>query len=259
MDKFGLLSFLGNKKKPTKHESKFTIEGTVIPITIYFERRNNVRFSFGRQRAYCRMPFLMLPTEKEKHLKRFEEWVTKQFNSSPKLQHQFIRKQYQNNDQITVGKYTYTIFIQFEDRKSHSGAIKGTDIFLKLSPNDLEEDRQKAIRHLLSRTIAHHQLPEIKQRVDYWNQHYFQKPINGIRIKLNQSNWGSCSSKGNINLSSRLLFAPDEVVDYVIVHELAHLIEMNHSPQFWKVVEDVMPDYQLKEKWLTQNGHLCRF
>ena len=73
-------------------------------------------------------------------------------------------------------------------------------------------------------------------------------------MKYNHSNWGSCSSKGNINLSTRLLFAPDDVIDYVIIHELAHRIEMNHSPRFWKLVSDAMPDYKEKEKWLKVHG-----
>ena len=57
--------------------------------------------------------------------------------------------------------------------------------------------------------------------------------IKGIFLKYNHSNWGSCSHNGNINLSTRLLFAPEAVQDYVIVHELAHLVEPNHSDRFW--------------------------
>ena len=67
------------------------------------------------------------------------------------------------------------------------------------------------------------------------------------------------TSKRNINLSSRLLFAPRDVLDYVIIHELSHLKEMNHSPRFWKIVENVMPNYLEKERWLTNFGNTLRF
>ncbi|MDV7393186.1 M48 family metallopeptidase, partial [Arthrospira platensis SPKY1] len=77
--------------------------------------------------------------------------------------------------------------------------------------------------------------------------------------KYNSSNWGSCSSGRNINLSTRLLFAPPAVQDYVIIHELAHLVELNHSDRFWKLVSEIMPDYEEKEKWLKEYGHLCEF
>ena len=62
-----------------------------------------------------------------------------------------------------------------------------------------------------------------------------------------------------MNLSTRLLFAPKDVIDYVIIHELAHLYEMNHSKKFWNIVSQVMPNYKEKEKWLSKNGRLCDF
>ena len=65
-----------------------------------------------------------------------------------------------------------------------------------------------------------------------------------IRISDARHRWGSCSAKGSINLSWRLITLPDELSDYVIVHELAHLRELNHSPRFWTLVESVMPDYR---------------
>ena len=99
---------------------------------------------------------------------------------------------------------------------------------------------------------------QIKE-VHFNNTKYFQEEINTIRFKNNQSNWGSCSSKKNLNFSTRLLFAPQEAIDYVIVHELAHLKELNHSPKFWKIVADVMPNYKEQEAWLKANGHLCQF
>lgn len=102
-------------------------------------------------------------------------------------------------------------------------------------------------------------LPEIRKRVFELNDLYFQQPIQDVRLKYNSTNWGSCSAGRNINLSTRLLFAPDDVRDYVIIHELAHLVELNHSDRFWKLVSEVMPDYEEKEKWLRKNGHLCEF
>jgi len=86
------------------------------------------------------------------------------------------------------------------------------------------------------------------------NERHFQQPIDQVRLKYNHSNWGSCSNKGNINLSTRLLFAPPEVIDYVIIHELAHRLEMNHSPRFWKLVADAMPNYREQERWLKEHG-----
>ena len=75
-----------------------------------------------------------------------------------------------------------------------------------------------------------------------------------IRVTSARTRWGSCSSMGNLNFTWRLVMAPPEVIDYVVVHELAHLRVNNHSKEFWKQVERIMPDYKQRLKWLKENG-----
>ncbi len=75
-----------------------------------------------------------------------------------------------------------------------------------------------------------------------------------VTIKEQKTRWGSCSSKGNINLNWKLIMADSEILDYVVVHELCHLKEMNHSVKFWKLVESVFPGYKAHRTWLKQNG-----
>ena len=66
--------------------------------------------------------------------------------------------------------------------------------------------------------------------------------------------WGSCTSRGKVNLHWASVLLPPSVVDYLIVHELAHLREPNHSPRFWATVERAMPDYRDRKRWLAENG-----
>ncbi len=80
------------------------------------------------------------------------------------------------------------------------------------------------------------------------------KDINKITIRSQKSRWGSCSSQGNISLSWRLLLAPYDVAAYVCAHEVAHLEEMNHSADFWKIVADMSPHYKEHIKWLKEKG-----
>ena len=77
-----------------------------------------------------------------------------------------------------------------------------------------------------------------------------------ITIRDQKTRWGSCSGKGNLNFNWRLVLAPQKVLDYVVIHELAHRKEMNHSPRFWRLVEEAMPDYRQQKKWLKANGEL---
>lgn len=75
-----------------------------------------------------------------------------------------------------------------------------------------------------------------------------------ITIRNQKSRWGSCSSRGNLNFNCLLMLTPPEIIDYVVVHELCHRLEMNHSRYFWEEVERVMPDYKSRRKWLKDNG-----
>jgi len=76
-----------------------------------------------------------------------------------------------------------------------------------------------------------------------------------IKVGHALKRWGSCSSQKNLNFSWRLMMAPIEVINYVIVHELAHLLHLNHSATFWRQVEKMMPDYSVYRQWLKSYGH----
>ena len=101
--------------------------------------------------------------------------------------------------------------------------------------------------------LAEKALEYIPKRVSY-----FAKQIGvtygKITIRNQKTRWGSCSSKGNLNFNCLLMLTPPEVIDYVVVHELCHRKEMNHSGAFWAEVEKVIPDYKEQIKWLKENG-----
>lgn len=101
--------------------------------------------------------------------------------------------------------------------------------------------------------LADKALQYIPKRVSY-----FAKQIGvtygKIKIRNQKTRWGSCSSKGNLNFNCLLMLTPPEVIDYVVVHELCHRKEMNHSRVFWVEVEKVLPNYKEQVKWLKENG-----
>ena len=91
----------------------------------------------------------------------------------------------------------------------------------------------------------------LKERTDYYAK-IMRASYNRITVTSAKTRFGSCSSKGNISYSYRLMLYPSEAIDYVVVHELAHLREMNHSPAFYKIVESVLPDYKARRKLLKK-------
>ncbi|MEL6924902.1 MAG: M48 family metallopeptidase [Bacteroidota bacterium] len=243
----------------TVQKTYLKIQGKPVPAKVYHERRNNVRASIGKKAVILRMPLRLNQGQQKEQLVWFADWVEKQFAKDPHLHTRFFGRQYSSGDQINVGQKEYTLHFETTHNKTHHARLANGVIYLKLSDGDNPAHLQKSIKHLLSRVIGQDQLPQVTRRVNELNNMYFRQPVKSVNLKYNQSNWGSCSSKGNINLSTRLLFAPPEVIDYVIIHELAHLIELNHSDRFWKLVSDAMPDYKQKEEWLKRYGGLCQF
>ncbi|MFN7118406.1 MAG: M48 family metallopeptidase [Saprospiraceae bacterium] len=240
-----------------KMEEWFSLEidGKKIPARVIRESRRSIRMSTAKEAVVLRLPLQLTPQEQNTYLDKFKYWLEKQAKAHPALLERFVTKDYQDGDTLVVGTRPYLIKKSYSDKKSSSGKLKNGIITLNLS----QKASQKTIGNLISRLVAKDYLAEIIKRTQELNARYFRKPINSIVLKNLHSRWGSCSSKGNVNLSTRLLFAPQDVQDYVIIHELAHLVEMNHSPRFWKLVADAMPDYKTKEKWLKAHGEQCRF
>ena len=120
----------------------------------------------------------------------------------------------------------------------------GTSFYM---PPGLRTDQIKATCVKLYRRLA---LIHFENRVSYYSKIMGVTP-SAVKVNSAKTRWGSCSSKKSINFSWRLALADDDVIDYVVVHELAHLKEMNHSPRFWKLVEEILPnrkDYRKRLK-----------
>jgi len=97
---------------------------------------------------------------------------------------------------------------------------------------------------------AKYQIPNVVQK---WSAE-MQAKFNQIRIKNTKTRWGSCSSKNNLNFHYKLILFPPEVLEYVVIHELAHVFQKNHSAKFWKIVEEYCPNYKLHRNWLKTEG-----
>ncbi len=239
-------------------------DGHVVPLRIHRERRNGFRMSVGQDAVIVRLPLALDGSGEAKAAAFIGENLEKWLKKNPDLLARFSKKKYQNGDQILVGERAYQLeIVESNDRKSHGAKLlRGRVVSIELSAPDSETGKQNAISTLLSRVVAADFLPEMTRRVLEINEIFFKKfnkHIKSVRLKNNSSNWGSCSSSGNLNFSTRLLFAPADVVDYVIIHELAHLIELNHSDRFWQLVYDAMPDYREKEIWLSKNSANMKF
>ena len=93
----------------------------------------------------------------------------------------------------------------------------------------------------------------IPQKVEYFAKRIGVKPAK-ITVRNQKTRWGSCSKSGSISINCLVMLMPGPVIDYVVVHELCHIKEMNHSKSFWREVERIIPDYKQRQNWLKENG-----
>jgi predicted metal-dependent hydrolase len=221
--------------------SYLLIEGRSLPLVVR-ETRKAKRYTLRLRPEAAGEVVLTLPRYySKKHVLGFIEqskpWLAKQIaKRTPKLAY--------------VDGMVLPIFgKQYELRHKSSGSFRswwGNDHLLIHSPTDkFEHFVQKSLHQVAKQFLR-------ERTTHYANQ--LSKSVNRISLKDTRSRWGSCTADGNISYSWRLIFAPEQVADYVCAHEVAHLVELNHSLKFWKIVEEFCPDYQIFRQWLRQNG-----
>ena len=124
---------------------------------------------------------------------------------------------------------------------------------IKVGNDVTENKRRKRIKEEIIRWYRKHAQVKIRERVEKYQSQVGVEP-NRIKVKKQRKRWGSCSSLGNLNFNWKLIMAPMSVVDYIVVHELAHLKHPNHSKDFWQLVEAIISNYKEKQEWLRING-----
>ncbi len=238
----------------------FTFDGVRVPVRIKKDWRNSIRYSITKTSVNIILPKHYVGALLTTEIEKLQRWCIEQFREKPELFNRFRGIVYEDKEFIHVYNADFQLLINKEDRKTASARIsRDHRVHIGLPKGLTQQQEAKLTGKVLSRVFSSYFLKDMSDRVHYFNNLHFHEHIESVRLKNNASNWGSCSTDNNINLSSRLLFAPQDVIDYVIVHELSHLKEMNHSAAFWNIVRAIMPDYKEKEKWLEVNGESLRF
>lgn len=233
------------------------IKGYPIPLKVVAEPRSNGRVAFGKRHVILRYPDSLFAKSEAYYIEWATDWLENCHDKNPQAFVRYTGQNYGDGDTITIYQQTFKLHIDLVSSDKGFINVKKSDLYISI-PDDLNlHDQVEMRRRLMSRFTAKYFLKDIKKRVNSINDQMFGKEIAAIRLKYNRSNWGSCSTKNNINLSTRLLLAPYEAIDYVIIHELCHLIEMNHSPAFYREVAKRCPDYRKQEAWL--NSNYCDF
>lgn len=237
--------------KPLKTEVyKLTYEsGQSIDIERIVTKRRNMAikvFPDGRVKIYApsRYPASACAT----FLESKKEWIKKHNLLG-------VEKQRRTQKNYQTGELHLYMGMSFPLDKKWKNGIKKPSV--QLEENALvvclPEEGQPAIKEILEKWYRVQAKEVFLARLAHYTAITGLKP-NRVTIKAQKTRWGSCSGKKNLNLNWHCIKAPIEIVDYVIVHELCHLVHMNHSTEFWNLVRQMMPDFEWRRKWLKNNG-----
>jgi len=195
-----------------------------------------------------RAPKYTLKYQIEKLINQHKNWIEKQISTAKK-----VNKNYKQNAYYIFGKeYTLSTFSTVKKRPFIK-LNEEASVLEVYSKTPLSINEQKKLIKNFYKTLAR---SYFIQRLELYSLAMKLKP-NKLFIKSQKSLWGSCSSKNNINLNLKLLVYPKEIIDYVIIHELAHIKHKNHKKEFWDLVKLYYPDYknakrQLKNKLMRR-------
>jgi len=121
----------------------------------------------------------------------------------------------------------------------------------------IPKNRQNNTKDIFENWYKKKALEKITQRIKFFSK-YNNFAYKKIKLSNANTRWGTCGKNNNLIFSWKLIMAPLKVIDYVVVHELAHLIHKNHSPNFWKEVKLILPNYKKERAWLKNNGYLLK-
>ncbi|MER2061126.1 MAG: SprT family zinc-dependent metalloprotease [Niallia sp.] len=160
-----------------------------------------------------------------------------------------LEKVYENNESFLYLGNTYPIQI-VQDITITQERVEFDNEALHIYVQ--HHDKGK-IKQLLRRYYYQRSKALVDERVSFYQSNFKTKP-RSIRITDSKTNWGTCDSNFQLTFNWRLAMAPLEVIDYVVVHEMCHMVHLNHDRSFWRLVGKLMPDYKEKENWLAMSS-----
>ncbi|ELC8442353.1 M48 family metallopeptidase [Clostridium perfringens] len=184
-----------------------------------------------------------------KYVKTKGKWIVEKQENAKIISSKKIKREFVDGESFMYLGEEYLLKIRYNQfLKGVSVSLIGEKLVVDIAKYDREKIK-KAIE-LWYREVG---LKIIKERVDYYSKFYPLKP-RSIRVKEQKRRWGSCTYYNDLLFNWRCIMAPIEVLDYIVVHEMTHMIHKNHSKNYWEAVAKVMPDYKEKNNWLKANG-----
>lgn len=176
-------------------------------------------------------------------------WITGKLFEFKDVKYRRREKEYINGESFMYLGRNYSLTIRI-NKKLHKPIVRlYQGKFIVETPGN----NQALLKNAMESWYRKKTLEKVTEKIEYYTPYFNVKP-NLIKVKEQKKRWASCSSNRNLMFNWRCSMAPSNVLDYIIVHEMCHMIHLNHSRKFWDLLERIMPDYKDRKEWLKNNG-----
>ena len=210
-------------------------------------RRNSVALIVKDNTLYVKAPFYISENRINNIITIKNKWIAKKFAEDKILRGQPIIK-YNNGDILLFKGKQYKLNV----KEFSSNRVELTNNFLNIYINGSYQNKG-IIKDTLFKWYFFESEYNLNKTVNYY-KNLMEVSVNNIKISEYKSKWGSCNKTKKLTFDWRIIMAPEQVIRYLVVHELSHIRHPNHSPSFWSNVESFMPNFNIHRKWLSKNG-----
>jgi predicted metal-dependent hydrolase len=221
-----------------------------IPYTLKKSRKRRKTISLqisDKSELVIAAPHFTPISEINRFVQEKQNWISKAIQKHKEALIKNRAKEYITGEHFYYLGESYPLEVFFEPLENAGVVFWGNRFFLNA------QEKKDLRKHYFVLWYKKKAREYIGGRVDFYSKMLKLQP-GSLKITSAESRWGSCSEDDNLAFSFRLIMAPPLVIDYVIVHELMHIKEKNHSAKFWQLVESVMPQYKLHRRWLKDNN-----
>lgn len=230
-------------------DSTYTYKEATISFTLIYKKRKSLGIYLD---VYGNIELRVPKNTKDEQIVKMLEskwsWIIEKQSEMKERTKGFKKKAYVDDEEFLFMGQSYPIKFMIE--------VGIKEMSVRLLEDYLEvripEHDEEIIKKLLTRFYKQQCKKLVESRVRFYQANFKTKPKT-IKISSNKKNWGSCNSLREMTFNWRLAMAPIDVIDYVVIHEMCHMVHMNHDRSFWRLVGKYMPDYEEKQLWLSQS------
>ena len=234
--------------KKTANDNPKVLRVDDISVEVIRSRRKSLSLEVGQGGIKARAPLRMSEHAIQQFIRSKQNWLRKHLRNQPQPS---APLRLVDGCELPLLGNLYTL--RLAQGRSPIKLNNDRQIVLPVTQSHLP--LKETIRNKLEGWYKHQALTHLQAKVAYFAPMLGVKDVaDSIKVKHYKRRWGSCDHLGRLSFNWRIIMAPEAVLDYVVVHELAHLLEFNHSARFWHIVQTQMPDWKTHQQWLAANG-----